>query len=88
MRAVLQRVSSASVTLSQTTPRIVTGSIGNGLVVLLGVTHSDTAADADSLLEKIVHLRVFPDETGKMNRSLLDVEGALLVVSQFTLYSD
>lgn len=88
MRAVLQRVSSASVTLSQSTPRIVTGGIGKGLVVLLGVTHSDTAADADSLLEKIVHLRVFPDEAGKMNRSLLDVGGALLVVSQFTLYGD
>ncbi|HEV2202823.1 MAG TPA: D-aminoacyl-tRNA deacylase [Bryobacteraceae bacterium] len=84
MRAVLQRVSSASVTVD----RIVIGSIGKGLVVLLGVTHSDTTADAEQLLEKIVHLRVFPDETGKMNRSLLDMGGALLVVSQFTLYGD
>lgn len=88
MRAVLQRVSSASVTVNQTAPRAVAGSIGKGLVVLLGVTHSDTAADADYLLEKIAHLRVFPDEAGKMNRSLLDVGGALLVVSQFTLYGD
>lgn len=74
--------------MNQTAPRAVAGSIGKGLVVLLGVTHSDTAADADYLLEKIAHLRVFPDEAGKMNRSLLDVGGALLVVSQFTLYGD
>jgi D-tyrosyl-tRNA(Tyr) deacylase len=84
MRVVLQRVSSASVTVSGT----VAASIGKGLVVLLGVTHSDTTADADSLLDKTVHLRVFPDEAGKMNRGLLDVGGALLVVSQFTLYGD
>jgi len=66
----------------------VAASIGKGLVVLLGITHSDTTADADFLLDKIVHLRVFPDEAGKMNRSLLDAGGALLVVSQFTLYGD
>ena len=88
MRAVLQRVSSASVTVNQTKPHAVAGSIGKGLVVLLGVTHADTAADADQLLDKIIHLRVFPDEAGKMNRSLMDAGGALLVVSQFTLYGD
>jgi D-aminoacyl-tRNA deacylase len=84
MRAVLQRVSTARVSVNQT----VVAGIGKGLVVLLGVTHSDTAADAGSLLDKIVHLRVFPDEAGKMNRSLLEAGGALLVVSQFTLYGD
>jgi D-tyrosyl-tRNA(Tyr) deacylase len=84
MRAVVQRVSSASVSVDQA----VTGSIGRGLLVLLGVTHADTAADADYLLDKAVHLRIFADDAGKMNRSLLDVGGALLVVSQFTLYGD
>jgi len=88
MRAVLQRVSSASVTAHLTSIPTVTGRIGRGLVVLLGITHSDTSAEADFLLDKIVHLRVFSDEAGKMNRSLLDTGGALLVVSQFTLYGD
>lgn len=69
-------------------PHAAAGSIGKGLVVLLGVTHSDVAADAEHLLDKIIHLRVFPDEAGKMNRSLVDTGGALLVVSQFTLYGD
>jgi D-tyrosyl-tRNA(Tyr) deacylase len=84
MRAVIQRVSTASVTVDGG----VTGGIDKGLVVLLGVTHVDTTADADFLADKIVNLRVFPDQDGKMNRSLLDVGGALLVVSQFTLYGD
>ncbi len=88
MRAVLQRVSSASVSVHINSEPIVTGQIGRGSVVLLGVTHADTKADADFLVDKIVHLRIFPDETGKMNRSLIDVSGALLVVSQFTLYGD
>jgi D-tyrosyl-tRNA(Tyr) deacylase len=88
MRAVLQRVSSASVTAHVDSQATVTGRIGHGLVVLLGITHADTTAEADILLEKIVHLRIFSDEAGKMNRSLLDVHGALLVVSQFTLYGD
>ena len=88
MRAVLQRVSSASVTAHINSDQTVTASIGRGLVVLLGITHADTTADADFLLDKIVHLRVFPDEAGKMNRSLADANGALLVVSQFTLYGD
>ena len=88
MRAVVQRVSSARVTAHINSEPAVTGSIGKGLVVLLGVTHADTAADADYLIDKIVHLRVFSDEAGKLNLSLMDAGGALLVVSQFTLYGD
>ena len=66
----------------------VTGEIGAGMLALLGVTKADTAADAKFLVEKLAHLRIFADEAGKMNRSLLDVEGGMLVVSQFTLYGD
>jgi D-aminoacyl-tRNA deacylase len=88
MRAVVQRVSSARVTAHLEMDRTVTGSIGRGLLVLLGVTHMDTPADADTLVDKTVNLRVFTDEAGKMNRSLLEIGGALLVVSQFTLYGD
>ncbi len=66
----------------------VTGEIGLGLLVLLGVTKTDSKADADFLLEKVVQLRIFPDQAGKMNLSLLDRGGSLLVVSQFTLYGD
>ncbi len=88
MRAVIQRVSSARVTAEVNTERIVTGNIGKGLLVLLGVTHADMAGDAEALADKIVQLRVFSDEAGKMNQSLMDVAGALLVVSQFTLYGD
>jgi len=84
MRAVLQRVTEAYVTVEGAT----VGSIGTGLVVLVGVTSTDSRPDADYLAEKIVHLRIFPDDAGKMNRSLLDASGALLVVSQFTLYGD
>jgi D-tyrosyl-tRNA(Tyr) deacylase len=84
MRAVVQRVSQAKVEVEGR----VTGEIGSGLMVLLGVAKPDTAADADALAEKIVQLRIFSDEAGKMNRSLLDAAGALLVVSQFTLYGD
>ena len=84
MRAVLQRVTEAYVTVDGAT----VGSIGIGLVVLVGVTSTDSRQDADYLAEKIVHLRIFPDDAGKMNRSLLDASGALLVVSQFTLYGD
>src|SRR5690554_3776685 len=84
MRAVIQRVSEARVVVDGQ----VVGRIGAGLVVLLGVGHQDTEQDADYLAEKIVNLRIFPDEQGKMNRSLLDTGGALLVVSQFTLYGD
>src|SRR5512134_3210248 len=82
MRAVLQRVSDASVKVSSE----VVGEIGAGLLVLLGVTRDDTNTDADYLAEKIVNLRIFTDNEGKMNRSLLETGGSILVVSQFTLY--
>lgn len=84
MRAVLQRVSSARVIVSENT----TGSIRNGLVILLGIAKSDTPAEADYLLNKILHLRIFEDSAGKMNRDVVEAEGSLLIVSQFTLYAD
>ena len=84
MRAVVTRVASASVTIDGT----VNGRIGRGFLVLLGVGPNDTQETADRLAEKICNLRVFEDENGKMNRSLEQVGGALLVVSQFTLYAD
>jgi len=84
MRAVVQRVSEASVRIEG---RVV-GEIGPGLLVLLGVGRGDGEADADYLAGKVVHLRVFPDEGGQMNRSLLETGGSVLVVSQFTLYGD
>jgi len=84
MRALLQRVSRASVTVDG---RVV-GQIGRGFVVLVGVTHADTRAEAEWVAAKIAGLRVFDDEAGKMNLSLADVGGELLVVSQFTLYGD
>jgi D-tyrosyl-tRNA(Tyr) deacylase len=84
MRVLIQRVSEARVTVAGS----VVGEIGPGLLALLGVAKPDTAADAEFLAEKILNLRVFPDDAGKMNRSLLETGGALLVVSQFTLYGD
>jgi len=84
MRAVVQRVSTASVTVEG---RVV-GEIGPGLVVLLGVAAGDAASDADYLAEKIAGLRIFEDADGKMNRSVADVGGAVLAISQFTLYGD
>jgi len=84
MRAVVQRVSRARVTVAGET----TGEIGRGLLVLLGVSNRDSEKDADYLVEKTLNLRIFYDEDGKMNLSLLDVGGGLLVVSQFTLYGD
>lgn len=84
MRAVVQRVSRAKVTVGER----ITGEIGRGLMVLLGVSNADTESDADYLIEKIVHLRIFDDVEGKMNLSLVDINGGLLVVSQFTLYGD
>jgi D-aminoacyl-tRNA deacylase len=84
MRIVLQRVTSAHVDVAGET----VGSIRSGLVILVGVTHRDTLEDADYLASKMIQLRIFPDEAGRMNRSLLEVGGALLVVSQFTLYAD
>ncbi len=64
------------------------GEIGAGLLILLGVAKPDTIAEVEYLVDKILHLRIFPDANGKMNRSLLDIQGGLLVVSQFTLYAD
>jgi D-aminoacyl-tRNA deacylase len=84
MRAVVQRVSRARVTVEGR----VTGEIGIGLMVLLGVGREDTSAVAASMAEKVANLRIFEDDQGKMNRSLLDVKGATLIVSQFTLYGD
>jgi D-aminoacyl-tRNA deacylase len=84
MRAVVQRVTQAKVEVEGQ----VTGQIGPGLLVLLGVAKPDSSADAEFLAEKVVHLRIFADEAGKMNRSLADVGGGLLAVSQFTLYGD
>lgn len=84
MRALLQRVTHASVVVEGT----VVGEIGAGLLVLLGVAKPDTAADSALLVEKVLNLRIFPDADGKMNCSLLDTQGSLLVVSQFTLYGD
>jgi D-aminoacyl-tRNA deacylase len=84
MRIVAQRVTQASVDVASE----VTGAIGTGLVILLGVEKGDTEADADYLVEKTLGLRVFPDEADKMNRSVLEAGGALLMISQFTLYGD
>jgi len=84
MRAVVQRVSRARVTVEAR----VTGEIGPGLMVLLGVGRDDTSAVAVSLAEKVANLRIFEDDNGKMNRSLLEAKGSALVVSQFTLYGD
>ena len=84
MRAVVQRVSRAKVTVEDR----VTGSIDRGLLVLLGAGAGDAAADLAYTVDKIVNLRIFPDDAGKMNRSVLDVGGGVLVVSQFTLYGD
>ena len=84
MRAVIQRVSQARVTVNGWTA----GEIGIGLLVLLGVGHADTEADATYMAEKIAGLRIFEDQDGKMNRSVIDVGGSILAVSQFTLYGD
>lgn len=84
MRAVVQRVSRAKVTVEGR----LSGEIGRGLLVLLGVTHSDVNDDADYLVDKVANLRIFDDADGKMNLSLAEIDGDLLVVSQFTLYGD
>ena len=84
MRAVVQRVSRAKVTINGW----ISGEIGHGLLVLLGVGNEDTEADAIYLAEKVAGLRIFEDEDGKMNRSVQDVGGSVLAVSQFTLYGD
>lgn len=84
MRAVVQRVSRASVSVDGRT----TGEIGPGLVILVAVGKEDTAATAGAMAEKVANLRIFGDDAGKMNRSLLDIGGAALAISQFTLYGD
>jgi len=84
MRAVIQRVSRAKVEVEAR----LTGQIGKGLLVLLGVGRGDSPKEADHLLEKIINLRIFEDSQGKLNLSLLDIRGELMVISQFTLYAD
>lgn len=84
MRALLQRVSRASVVVDGQT----VSEIGRGFLVLLGIGYGDGEAQIKALTEKIVHLRIFEDDEGKMNRSLLDIGGQVLIVSQFTLYAD
>jgi len=84
MRALVQRVSEARVRVDGE----IIGEIGHGVVALIGITHDDTPAQATRLAEKIVNLRIFTDDDDKMNLSLLDVSGSVLVVSQFTLYGD
>ena len=84
MRVVVQRVKQASVTINGK----VNGKIGTGFLVLLGITSSDTTTDVDYLVKKVCNLRIFNDENNRMNLSLKDVSGALLIISQFTLYGD
>lgn len=101
MRVLIQRVSEASVRVDAEAPyehtalreepnreKRITGQIGRGYLILLGIGAEDTEAEADRLIKKMVNLRIFPDEEGRINRSLKDVGGSLLVVSQFTLYAD
>ena len=84
MRFLIQRVTRASVTVGGN----LESSIGSGLLVLIGISTHDSVSDADYLCSKLIHLRIFPDQERRMNRSILDAEGALLVVSQFTLYGN
>ncbi|HSK70689.1 MAG TPA: D-aminoacyl-tRNA deacylase [Pyrinomonadaceae bacterium] len=84
MRAVIQRVSRAKVSVDGE----ITGEIGRGILILLGVSRKDSEKEANYILEKTLNLRIFEDEDGKMNLSLLDIGGEMLVVSQFTLYGD
>jgi D-aminoacyl-tRNA deacylase len=84
MRILLQRVTSASVTVDGA----VTGAIDHGLLILVGITHADTDAVIDRMADKLVKLRIFSDENGLMNKSVIDVGGSMLAVSQFTLYAN
>ena len=84
MRVLLQRVKNASVAVDGTT----IAQIGQGILLLVGITHTDTQAEIDFLADKAANLRVFDDENGVMNRSVMDIQGEILVVSQFTLYGD
>lgn len=84
MKAIIQRVTDANVKIKGQ----IVGKIGNGIVVLLGVANDDTIQNADKLIKKIVSLRIFSDENNKMNLSLKDIKGELLIISQFTLFAD
>jgi D-tyrosyl-tRNA(Tyr) deacylase len=84
MRCVVQRVVKAKVTVEGK----ITGEIGEGLLVLVGITHSDTRETLEWMCDKLLKLRIFPDEEGKMNRSVMDIGGGILLVSQFTLYGE
>jgi D-aminoacyl-tRNA deacylase len=84
MKVLVQRVLNASVTIDAT----VTGEINHGLLLLVGITHTDTEVIEDRMADKVVKLRIFSDEEGKMNKSVIDVSGDILAVSQFTLYAD
>ena len=84
MRVLLQRAAAGSVTINGEC----VGKIGKGLVLLIGVTHTDTPEDVDYLVKKCANLRIFEDENGKMNLSLMDIDGEVLAISQFTLYGD
>jgi D-tyrosyl-tRNA(Tyr) deacylase len=84
MRALVQRVSEASVTVEN----VISGEIGRGILLFLGIHSNDNEANADYLVNKVIQLRIFPDSAGRMNRSLQDVSGEMLVVSQFTLYGE
>lgn len=84
MRIVVQRVSRAQVSIDE----VVTGAIQRGLLVLVGIRREDTEKDLQWLADKVIHLRIFEDEEGKMNKSLADIEGEMLIISQFTLYGD
>ena len=88
MRAVIQKVTHAEVDVISADSRETCGRIGSGFVVLLGVTHRDTETDAKYIADKTANLRIFEDETGKLNLSLKDTGGTVLLVSQFTLYAD
>jgi D-aminoacyl-tRNA deacylase len=84
MRLVIQRVKESSVTVSGSTK----GAIRSGLLVLIGISREDTREEADYLVDKLLGLRIFPDDNGKMNRNIVDSGGSLLLISQFTLYGD
>lgn len=84
MKALIQRVTEARVTIDDA----IAGQVGRGFLVFLGVTHSDTETEAANLAARTLALRIFPDEQDRMNRSIVEIDGAILVVSQFTLYAD
>lgn len=84
MKMVVQKVLNSSVTIDG----VINGSVDHGFMVLVGFTHEDTKEIVDKMVDKLIHLRIFEDENGKMNRSLIDVQGSILSISQFTLYAN